>query len=69
MSKKKPLKIKLEIQIEDEEGMDDFARFLRVLYDNGFPNNVRRLVRMFTVEAMKRGVPVPPEIDKFLNVN
>ena len=60
----KPLKLRLSIkaQIEGEEGMRDFGRLLRVLYDNGYQGTVRTLLNELVTVADKKGVIVPPDI-------
>lgn len=50
---------------ESEEEMDRFARLLRVLYDNGYQEEVRRLVETLVAVAKDKGIAVPPDIERF----
>ena len=54
----KPLKLRLtlKVQIEGQQGLDDFARLLRVLQDNGYKEKV----------ADKGGIAVPAHIRAFI---
>lgn len=61
--KPKKLKISLSINIEGEEGMNQFARMLKVLHDNGFEGTVRQLLKMLVEAARKHGAAVPPDIE------
>lgn len=69
MRKPKPkrLKISLRIQIEGEEGMQDFARVLRLLHANGYEANVRKLVLLLIAAAKKHGAAVPVDLEEFAN--
>lgn len=62
----KKLKIELSIHTEGDKGIDEFARFLKVLHDNGFPEQVKRLVGMMAKAAKKQGAAVPAEIERFI---
>lgn len=62
---KRRIRISLDIQIEGSEGMDDFARMLRVLHDNGYQETVKRLTRMLVAAAKKHGAEVPAELERF----
>lgn len=64
--KPKKLKITMTAVIEGEQGMADFARMLRVLYDNGYHGTVHRMVRMLVTAAEKHGAAVPPDLKDFL---
>lgn len=64
----RPLKLRLTVkaQIEGEKGMDDFARFLKLLHDNGYKGVVRALVRELVEVAQKHGAIVPAHIMQFV---
>jgi hypothetical protein len=60
--KPKIIKLTVRIEIEGSGGIDNFARMLRVLSDNGYSKYVNTLVKLFVTEAMRRGAAVPPEM-------
>ena len=66
--KPKSVKIGLAIQIEGEQGMEEFARMLVILHNNGYQSTVRRLVGMLVAEAKKTGAAVPASVEAFANV-
>lgn len=64
----KPLKLRLtlKVQIEGQQGLDEFARLLRVLQDNGYKETVRRMTRELVKVADKGGIAVPAHIRAFI---
>jgi hypothetical protein len=66
MPKAKKLK-KIKLSIHVELGMDEFARLLRVLHDNGYFLAVNEVLKELITQAKKRGVSVPPNVEAFAN--
>jgi hypothetical protein len=63
----KELKIRLSLEFEGQHGMDNFARLLRLLYNNGFENEVRAAAGEIIKKARENGAAVPAELEAFAN--
>jgi hypothetical protein len=60
-----PIKLNIEVAIEGPEGMDQFARMLRVLFDNGYEGHVREIVRQFIAAVEEQGIQAPAGLKEF----
>jgi uncharacterized protein (DUF302 family) len=65
--KLKKLKINMRFQFEGQEGMDEFARLLRVLSSYGYSTVVNDLIKELIAKAKQRGLAVPHDLEVFAN--
>jgi hypothetical protein len=65
--KLKKIKLTIHVELEGPKGMDEFARLLRVLHDNGYSPAVNELLKELITLAKKRGLSVPPNVEAFAN--
>jgi hypothetical protein len=74
MPKKKPVKpapveVDIRVVITGKRGLNKFARFLRVLHDNGFPDAARSFVSALEKEAKMQGIAFPDDLTKWVKAN
>jgi hypothetical protein len=65
--KLKKLKLNVRFQFEGQEGMDEFARLLRVLSSYGYATVVNDLIKELIAKAKQRGLAVPHDLEVFAN--
>jgi hypothetical protein len=65
--KLKKLKLTVRLQFEGQEGMDEFARLLRVLSSYGYATVVNDLIKELIAKAKQRGLAVPHDLEVFAN--
>lgn len=69
MKKKNQAKLLITWDFDDPRGAEDFARFIRVLYDNGFQKAVIEIVKAIAKEAECRHIPFKVPVELLSRVN